>query len=130
MIRSLLFGLLVAGCAATRYSTLSLEGTSFRESTSDTLAGIRIDIQGLDPRIQSHGQISVERTGPDTLSPRWRTFPLVSTIDSLPPGSYEVIVRALGYSPTKIAIALRRGEVARLVAHMRRSRLELQSIAN
>jgi len=121
----------IAGCASQRYSTLRLVSSSFSES--DSLGRLRIDIQGLDPRLAPNAQVSLYRTGPDTLEPprsRWSTYRAFTPIDSLRPGSYEVRVQLLGYSPATLDITIRAGEVVKLLARMRESRIQLRSVTS
>ncbi len=121
--------IVLASCAKPHQSTLELVGSS-RGTTTDTLGGLQIDIRGPDRRIASSAQITLYRTGPDTVPSRSLTYHAFSPIDSLRPGSYQVRVHLIGYYHPTLNVAIHPGEIVRLVARMRENRLHLESVAN
>jgi hypothetical protein len=100
------------------------------EARIDTLGGLRIDIEGLDPRNASYAQVTLYRTGPETLPPRWLMYRAFAPIDSLRPGTYRVRVQMIGYYHPTLDVTIRPGELVRLLARMRENRVQMGPVVN
>jgi len=127
---SLVLLISVAACAGPRYSTLQRLGSSFSSASADSLGALRIDIQGLDRKTATNAQIMLIRAGSDSVPGRYFTYRAFAPIDSLVPGVYTVRVQLVGYTPPRLEVTIRPGEVVSLVAVLRRSRLRLRSVTS
>ena len=120
----------VAACAGPRYSTLQRLGSSFSSASADSLGGLRIEIQGVNRELAASAQIALNRAGSASVPGAYLRYSAFAPIDSLIPGLYSVRVQLVGYTPPVLEVTIHPGEVVRLVAVLRRSRVELRAVTS